>query len=328
MSSATSVLVLGAGELGLAVLRAFASKPETAVDITVLLRPSTASRPRTDTKVAPIYNLPRPVKFLSCDLLSSSQSELAEAFKPYDVVIGCTGYDQNSAGTGAGLQSKIARAVLETGTVKLYLPWQFGVDYDQFDHDTAGGLFSEQKDVRTLLRNAVSNGETHTKWLIVSTGIFMSYLFSEFWGVVQRDGETGWVVNALNSWDTAVTVTTPDDIGKVTCAIVTFVMRNTPDSKSLFNSSVYIAGDTVTYGQLYDIVREVSEKPVRRGEELKMTTLEKSMSENLDDILRKYRVAFGRGKGVAWDKSTAFNYKHGIEVQSAKEWFQHYIATL
>src|ERR1700753_1323703 len=184
MSTSYSVLILGAGELGVAVLKAFTSKPVTEVDVTVLLRPSTAQRPHNDIKVAPIYNLPRPVKIISCDLVESSQIELTEIFRPFDIVVGCLGYDQNSAGTGDGLQFKIARAAFAAETLKLYVPWQFGVDYDQFDHNTAGGLFSEQKDVRDFLRTTTSSGQSQTKWIIISTGMFMSYLFQEFWGVV------------------------------------------------------------------------------------------------------------------------------------------------
>src|ERR1700753_4180474 len=127
MSHKASILVLGAGELGLAMLRGLTNQNNPNHEVTVLLRPSTANLPRQAPKVAPIHALQGEVKILACDLLESSQSELASAFKPFDVVIGCTGYDQNSAGTGAGLQSKIANAILEAGTVKLYIPWQFGI---------------------------------------------------------------------------------------------------------------------------------------------------------------------------------------------------------
>ncbi|KAF2094261.1 hypothetical protein NA57DRAFT_25285, partial [Rhizodiscina lignyota] len=316
-----SILILGAGELGMAMLRAFSMRNEPSWEITVLLRPETANLPQQAPKIAPIYALPGDVKILPCDLLESSQSELASEFKRFDVIVGCTGYDQNSAGTGAGLQRKIANAVLEAETVKLYLPWQFGVEYDLFGHGDAGGLFDEQKDIRKLLREAVASGRTKTEWIIVSTGIFMSYLFSSFWGVVTRsDNGDGWVVNALGSWDVSTTVTTPEDIGTATAEIVYTALTDTPEGNELKNRAVYIAGDTVSYAQLINIVRDATGQPTRKGEELKIPLLEERMKQKPEDILNKYRVAFGRGKGVSWDKASTFTHKHGISVQDARSW--------
>lgn len=321
MSRKTSILVLGAGELGLAVLKGLANKKDPNSEVTVLLRPSTANLPRQAPKVAPIYALPGDVKILPCDLLESSQSELANAFKAFDVVIGCTGYDQNSAGTGEGLQFKIAKAILEAGTVKLYVPWQFGVDYDLFEYGDAGGLFDEQKDIRKLLRQATQDGKSEMSWIIVSTGIFMSFLFQAFWGVVQKDTETdGWIVNALGSGETSTTVTTPDDIGKLTAEIVFEALTDSQEGKAMRNSAVFIAGDTVTYAQLVDIVHEATGKPTRKGEVLDMKQLDKKLSQDSSDILHKYRVAFGRGKGVSWDKEGSFNHRHDIDVQNTKGW--------
>lgn len=321
MSRKTSILVLGAGELGFSVLRGLSNKRDPKSEITVLLRPATANLPRQAPKVAPIYALPGDVKILPCDLIESSLPDLAHAFKPFDVVIGCTGYDQNSAGTGDGLQSKIAKAVLEAGTVKLYVPWQFGVDYDLFDYGDAAGLFDEQKDIRKLLRQETEDDKTGMSWIIVSTGIFMSFLFQSFWGVVQKDtAKDGWIVNALGSWETATTVTTPEDIGRLTAEIVFEALSDSSEAKAMKNSAVFIAGDTVTYAQLVDIVHEATGKPTRKGEVLDMKQLEDNLAQDSSDILHKYRVAFGRGKGVSWNKEASFNHRHGIDVQSTESW--------
>jgi len=69
--------------------------------------------------------------------------------------------------------------------VKRYFPWQFGVDYDVIGRGSAQDLFDEQLDVRDLLR-----GQSGTEWVVVSTGMFMSFLFEPWFGVVEvgKDG--------------------------------------------------------------------------------------------------------------------------------------------
>jgi hypothetical protein len=106
--------------------------------------------------------------------------------------------------------------------VARFIPWQFGVDYDVIGKGSAQDLFDEQCDVRSLLRNGEENGGT--EWVIVSTGIFMSFLFEEFWGVVDVK-EKKWVVRALGSWENKVTVTTPEDIGRLTARIVSPILQ-------------------------------------------------------------------------------------------------------
>jgi len=54
--------------------------------------------------------------------------------------------------------------------VKRYFPWQFGVDYDVIGRGSAQDLFDKQLDVRHLLR-----GQSGTEWVVVSTGMFMSF---------------------------------------------------------------------------------------------------------------------------------------------------------
>ncbi len=82
------------------------------------------------------------------------------------------------------------------------------------------------------------------EWVIVSTGMFTSFLFEPSFGVVDLAQNT---VHALGSWDTSVTDTTPDDIGALTAEIIFAEPR-------IVNSVVYTAGDTVMYKQLADIV--------------------------------------------------------------------------
>lgn len=82
-----------------------------------------------------------------------------------------------------------------------YFPWQFGVDYDVVGTGSGQQVWDEQLEVRHLLR-----AQKATEWVIVSTGIFTSYLFDSGFGVVDAATKT---VRALGDWRYAVTLTTP-----------------------------------------------------------------------------------------------------------------------
>jgi hypothetical protein len=185
------------------------------------------------------------VELLPGDLVEGSAADLSALFKGFHTVIGCTGFV-----AGRSIQIKLARAVLDAG-VKRYFPWQFGVDYDAIGRGGAQDLFDEQLAVRDLLRS-----QDRTEWVIVSTGMFTSFLFEPSFGVVDLAQNT---VHALGSWDTAVTVTTPEDIGVLTAEIAFAEPR-------IVNSVVYTAGDTITYGRLADVVDSVLGRKVRRVE--------------------------------------------------------------
>ena len=240
------------------------------------------------------------VRLLAGDL-SSPFSELVSIFKNYDAVVSCTGY-----GTGAGgFQLKLAHAVLEAG-VKRFFPWQFGVDFEVIGRGSAEDLFDEQLDVRELLRS-----QSTTKWVIVSTGLFTSYLFEPYFGVVDFDKK---VVNALVSLDTAVTITTPDDIGMLTAEIFF-------EEPAIENRIVYIAGDTITYEKLGDIVESLS------GQKFKRTIsdieeLGRFLKNDPANFVYKYRSIFGAGRGVSWNFETSYNSQKGIKTTSAREWAQ------
>lgn len=300
MSENRKILVLGAGELGMAVLRglaASAARPPGAA-LTVLLRPSTIAShdPAKQRDVAGLRDLG--VELLPGDLVEGSEAELATLFRGFDTVIGCTGFV-----AGRSIQLKLARAVLDAGVTR-YIPWQFGVDYDAIGRGSAQDLFDEQLDVRDLLRS-----QTRTEWVVVSTGMFTSFLFEPSFGVVDLDRNT---VHALGGWDTAVTVTTPEDIGVLTAAIVFAEPR-------IANQVVYTAGDTITYGRLADVVDSVLGRTVNRVE-WSVPFLKAELAKAPDDPLRKYRVVFGEGRGVSWEKNRTFNALNGIEVQDVEQW--------
>ncbi len=296
----TSILVLGAGELGMAVLRGLARRTASSLEVklTVLLRPGADRSPdlRKQEEIAKLRLLG--VGFVYSDLAEDSVADLAGLFRQFDTVIGCTGFV-----AGLSIQLKLAQAVL-AGGVKRYIPWQFGVDYDVIGRGSAQNLFDEQMDVRDLLR-----AQQPTEWIIISTGMFTSFLFEPSFGVVDLAQNT---VHALGSWDTSVTVTTPEDIGTLTSEILFAEPR-------IVNQIVYTAGDTVTYAQLADIVDGISMQKVRRVE-WSVPMLKNQLAADPENAIRKYRVVFAEGRGVAWKMDRTFNAERGIPVVGIERW--------
>ena len=297
-----SILVLGAGELGMAALRSLAKHvpkfPGTT--LTVLLRPSTLNSNDSSKQrdLAALQSLG--VKFLPGDLAADSIADLAARFRNFHTVIGCTGFV-----AGHNIQLKIAHAVL-AADVRRYFPWQFGVDYDVIGRGSAQDLFDEQLDVRDLLRS-----QNRTEWVIVSTGMFTSFLFEPSFGVVDLAQNT---VHALGSWETAVTVTTPEDIGLLTAEIVFAKPR-------IINCVVYTAGETVTYIQLADIVDSMLDREMHRVE-WSVSQLKDELAKDPDNPIKKYRAVFAEGKGVSWEIDKTFNAQREIEVKNVTRWIR------
>lgn len=198
---------------------------------------------------------------------------------------------------------KVTKAVL-AAKVDLYIPWQWGVDYDVIGKSGGLGLFSEQCDVRDLLR-----GQNHTSWYIVSCGVFMSFLFEDFWGVVVRNNQgkiTG--VRALGGWDHLITATTVEDIARCNAELL---LSDTNTNHR--NRAMYIAGDTMTYDEFADLVERTTGHTIER--ELWSTEYLKSKSsEEPENKLLKYRVVFSEDKGLAWKKESIYNTSKGIST--------------
>lgn len=294
-TSVADTLVIGAGELGLAVIRGLLEQNrETAATTNVLLRP-----PTNEAEGQVIRHLrAEGFRIVHADLATETVDGLAAIFTGFDTVICCTGFVG-----GPGTQRKMTRAVLQAG-VKRFVPWQFGVDYDVVGRGSGQPVFDEQSDVRDILR-----GQSATDWIIVSTGMFTSFLFEPAFGLVDLEGGT---VHALGSWDNRLTVTTSDDIGRLTAAI----LAHEPPIR---NAVVYVAGDTFSYAQLADMVERHLGRDVERVL-WDMDRLRSEIAAHPDDGMRKYRLAFARDTGVAWDKDRTFNAAQGIEVTDVPTW--------
>lgn len=298
MSSKTQILLLGAGELGTAFLPHLSSLPNIHITIGV----------RTPSKYTHLTSHNN-ITLIPLNTNSPS-SELSSLFADYDIVISCTGFGQPIS-TFPKLTNEILQAGKlrkEAGKGRLwFFPWQWGLDYDQTgDGEGLMPLFGVQVQVRNLLREQAS--ACNVKWTIVSTGIFMSFLFEQFWGVVDREGEQI-TVRALRDWDHKVTVTDVNDIGKVLGRVVAGDLKD----EDCDNRIVYAAGDTVSYAQLADIVERVTGKAVKR-EKWTIQYLEEELAKDPADDIKKYRVVFARPRGIWWDKEVSANYRLGIPV--------------
>lgn len=294
---AATTLVIGAGELGLAVISGLLEQNPGSAELTsVFLRPPVNAAENVISQQLEGKGL----RIVHGDLATGTVDDLAAIFAGFDTVVCCTGFVG-----GPGTQRKITEAVLQAG-VDRYVPWQFGVDYDVVGRGSGQEVFDEQSDVRDMLR-----GQSATQWIIVSTGMFTSFLFEPAFGVV--DLERG-RVHALGSWDNRLTVTTSGDIGRLTAAILAHEPR-------IRNEAVYVAGDTFSYAQLAEMV----EAHLGRNVERVLWDLGKLRSEveaHPDDGMRKYRLAFARATGVAWDKGRTFNAAHGIEAIDVPSWLE------
>lgn len=291
------LLIVGAGELGMAMLQGFSqrSQPHSDVRISVLLRPgSTSVDPEVLRKLR--------VRTVEADLNQLSEAELSEKLRPFHAVINCCGY-----AAGPGTQMRITRAALQAG-VRRYLPWQFGVDYDAIGYGSGQPVWDEQLDVRATLR-----AQNSTHWLIVSTGMFTSFLFEPAFGVVDL---TEGKVRALGDWDYRLTLTTPEDIGRCTAEI----FFTEPE---INDQVVFIAGDTLSYRELRQQLEQVTGRRFE-AELLDQDSLRDHLVQNPGDLTGAYRLAFARPDGVAWDAADTFNAQRGLPTTTTtvRAWLQ------
>lgn len=306
ISTSLHILIIGAGELGMPVIRNVVRRAQDVEgsSISVLLRASafTSTVPGKQRDVAEIKSLG--VTIVEGDLVKNTVDELASIFADYDTVIGCTGIT-------AGLETpmKVAHAALQA-KVPRYFPWQFGVDFDVIGRGSPQDIFDSQLDVRDLLRS-----QDQTEWVIISTGMFMNYLFEPNSGMVDLSADT---VNALGDLETAVTVTTPEDIGALTADILFAEPR-------VRDEIIYLAGDTITYGELADTLEAVLQRPFRRAVWTVPSLLDE-LAADPDNMTRKYRAVFAQGRGVAWTKDDTYNARHDLPVTNLRQWVQENLA--
>lgn len=296
-----SILVIGAGELGTAILSALTAHPAhdpSTTPLAVLRRAETLASPSPATRSSLARLAAQGIAFETGDFINTPLPELVAVFKKYDVVIQAGGY-----GAPPGVLLRVAEAAVQAG-VKRFFPWQFGVDYAAIaeggggvEGSGHGELFGEMLAVRRLLA-----GQSGTGWTVVSTGLFMSFLFLKGFGAVDLKGR---VLRGLGGWENEVTVTDVEGIGKVVAELVYEPAEG--------NGAVYVAGDTVSYAEVADLVEEVYGGEWKR-EEWDREFLKKRLEEQPGDLMLKYQNAFGAGVGVSWEKEKTVNYQRGIKI--------------
>ncbi|ERS97237.1 hypothetical protein HMPREF1624_06568 [Sporothrix schenckii ATCC 58251] len=300
---ADGILVLGAGELGTAVLEALARHPKRGdTKIAVLLRGSSSAADPARAQLLQHLRDDLHVHFETADVVAASVADLAAVFERYHTVVSC-----NGMGLPAGTQTKLSQAVLQA-RVPRYVPWQFGMDYDAIGAGSTQDLFDEQLAVRALLR---SPNNATTDWIIVSTGLFMSFLFLAAFGVVDLPQRT---VRGLGQWDNRITVTTPADIGTVTADVLL-------DPQGIQRQVVYVAGDTVSYSDVADLLDAHYATTFKR-ELWDLGALQQQVAANPNDTMVKYRDTFAQGRGVAWDKDITVNAQRHIPMRDVKQYIQ------
>ncbi|KAJ5224955.1 hypothetical protein N7468_006180 [Penicillium chermesinum] len=304
MAPSNHILVIGAGELGLQVIKSLAKHPRRDGKLAVLLRPGTiaSTNPSKQAEVNALREMD--VELVPGDIAHDSEQQLASLFAKYNTVVGCAGF---VSGAG-GVQLKLTRAALRAGVPK-FIPWQFGVDYDVIGRGSTQDLFDEQLDVRDALR-----AQDRTRWAIISTGMFTSFLFEAFFGVVDLQTDT---VRALGSPENRVTLTTPEDIGRITAEIVL-------DDDSFANKPIFIGGDTISYGELANLVEKVVQRPIKRTV-LSFPEVKAALAKDPDNNVLKYQGIFSAGRGVAWDLAETWNQKRGIRGRTVEEWAREHL---
>jgi hypothetical protein len=298
MSQPRSILILGAGELGEQIVLNLATHPaRSTTELTLLLRPSAVAT-EDDTKKARIAKFRQLyVSIIPGDIAAATQSELTALFKTFHTVIGCTGMEMPP-----GTQTKIATAALDA-QIPRFFPWQFGLDYDVIEQNTRHSLFSEQVRIRNMLR-----AQTDTKWVIVSTGMFLSFLFRKDFGLVDLDEGK---VAAIGSWDNTLTVTTVEDIGRV----VSELIYVTPDE----NGVVHISGDSISMQRLATVVEDLTGKTIEKSVK-SVKELEEELANDAGNKMRMYRTTFASGLGTNWDSQNTYTARRGLKTISVAEW--------
>lgn len=119
----TSIIVLGAGELGTAILESLANQSHaTGISISVLIRPSTLKAP-TASKAEELARFRSfGVSIVPGDLENDDHEHLVSLLTSYHTVLHAGGMTVKP-----GTFVKVTKAVLDA-QVKLFIPWQYGVD--------------------------------------------------------------------------------------------------------------------------------------------------------------------------------------------------------
>ena len=152
----------------------------------------------------------------------------------------------------------------------------------------------------------------------------MCFRFVAGWGVVLPEGEGGVRVRALGSWEDGITVTAVEDIARVVGELVLVEEEGDGEGKGEVwweGNRVFVAGETLSYGELAEVVGRVSGREVVRelwdGEKIA-----EEMAKEPENKLWKYRAVFGGGRGVSWPVKGTWSEKKGMRMLGVEEWMR------
>lgn len=298
-----SILVIGAGDLGVAMAKALRRHP-AAYDVSVLLPPWTTAQGASGSESGLISTLRAlDIRLVPGDFESDSEDSLKETLSCFHTVIGCSGF---SSGV-SGLQTMVARLVLDAGVAR-YVPWQFGVDYEVLSQGPLRNIVEEQVQVRALLRS-----QEATSWIIVSSGIFMSALLDHNELGIKSFNKNK--LRALGSWDTQITTTDMEDVASITTAI----LMERPEVK---NEVCFVAGDTLSYGQIVNDYPKMYMAHQCAKELWSREYLLGRLAADPENELKGQKCIFASDTGIAWSKADSWNGRRGIQTKTVRQYLE------
>ncbi|KAJ3729120.1 hypothetical protein DFJ43DRAFT_1000857 [Lentinula guzmanii] len=287
-TSQKNIAIVGVGGIGTHILRALVA---TNLANVVALTRSTTVHPHhhhylhLHSHEQPHSALPR--KTLPSDLSSVSLIEadytnvpaLTAIFKEHDIEIVIS----TVPAAGLHAQYTLADAAKASGTVKLFVPSEWGLPSEGASHRGEDNTFGTKDGLTAHLRTL---GLPYTRFF---TGFFIEYL-PWFVGI-----DTNHVVNVIGKGETPFSVTSEEDIGGFVAHVLTTIPSSSPHLK---NQCLRIQGDRITMRDLARIYHKPLEF-VPEGDEVPAKTPEEAAFKTFLQI-----EADGGMASTGWDRLT------------------------
>ncbi|KAG2176782.1 hypothetical protein INT44_007446 [Umbelopsis vinacea] len=234
----SKVLIVGAtGWLGSNVMEAFQGTPH---QLTAFVRPESLEN---SEKAATFNKLKeRGVQLFPGEL--NSKENLVAALQGMDVCICCLGSFQTTE------QFPLVEALKEVGTIKRFIPCDFGMDYRRDPHDFA--MTEDGLKVHQAIFDA------NIPYTIIDNGAFMEVALGKLCDWSQREPITLKTTTITRWGEGNVTILT-----NAVKDIARYVVR-TIDDPNTINKRVMIDGHSTTQNQLFDLWEEVSGTKLQR----------------------------------------------------------------
>ncbi|KAJ2958998.1 hypothetical protein NQ176_g11145 [Zarea fungicola] len=95
------------------------------------------------------------------------------------------------------------------------------------------------------------------------------------------------------------------------------------DPRGVKDEVVYVAGDTLSYSEVGDLVDAHYGETFQR-ELWDSEVLDGQMKEDPNAMV-KYRATFARGLGVAWSMEETVNYERGFAMTNVKKYLEEIV---